>query len=150
MINHFSIKSTGYKEWYLVDLPGYGYAKRSMKMRKSFGKMIENYITKRENLAYLFVLIDSRIPPQEIDIEFVNQLGEWQVAFGLVFTKTDKTTQRETAKNVQSFLSVLAQSWEEPPPYFLTSAIKRTGAKQILATISAANEDFETFKKNRV
>lgn len=150
MINHFSIKSTGYKEWYLVDLPGYGYAKRSMKMRKSFGKMIENYITKRENLAYLFVLIDSRIPPQEIDIEFVNQLGEWQVAFGLVFTKTDKTTQRETAKNVQSFLSILAQTWETPPPHFLTSAIKRTGSKPILATISASNEDFEAFKKNKV
>ncbi|MBA2746919.1 MAG: YihA family ribosome biogenesis GTP-binding protein [Flavisolibacter sp.] len=149
MINHFLIKSTGDKEWYLVDLPGYGYAKRSIKQRKSWGKMIENYIRKRENLANLFLLIDSRITPQEIDLEFVGQLGEWQIPFSLVFTKTDKTTQRETSKNVQLFLAALAETWEEPPPHFLTSAIKRTGAKPILSLIAELNLDFEAFKKNK-
>jgi GTP-binding protein len=150
MINHFNILSNDEKTWYLVDLPGYGYAKRSIKQRKSWEKMIEEYIRKRENMLNLFVLIDSRIPPQEIDLQFVNQLGEWQIAFALVFTKTDKSTQSEAAKNINKFLDALSETWEDLPPHFATSAIKRTGAKQILSFISGLNKDFEKFKKQKV
>jgi GTP-binding protein len=135
LINHFKIVSADKKEWYLVDLPGYGFAKRSLKMRKSWSKMIEEYIRKRENLASLFVLIDSRHEPQQIDLEFVNQLGEWRIPFALAFTKSDKSTQRETASNVKNFLEQLKENWEELPPHFVTSALKRTGIKQLLAYI---------------
>jgi GTP-binding protein len=148
LINHFTITDSQKKQWYLVDLPGYGYAKRSQSMRKEWKKMIEAYIRKRSNLITLFVLIDSRISPQEIDMEFINQLGEWQVPFALIFTKTDKSTQREVAKNVNDFLQELSKTWEEPPLFFLTSAIKRTGAKQILAYVTEANTQFELRKNN--
>jgi GTP-binding protein len=150
MINHFTILSNDERQWFLVDLPGYGYAKRSIKQRKSWEKMIEEYIRKRENMLNLFVLIDSRIPPQENDLQFVNQLGEWQIAFALVFTKTDKSTQSEAAKNMNKFLEALSETWEDLPPHFATSAIKRTGAKQILSFISGLNKDFEKFKKQKV
>lgn len=146
MINHFIVTSTNKKEWYLVDLPGYGYAKRSLKQRKSWEKMIEDYIRKRENLVNLFVLIDSRLTPQKIDLEFINQLGEWQVPFAIVFTKADKSTQRETANNVNSFLKELLKTWEESPPYFVTSAVKRIGIKQILNFIGELNTSFEAHK----
>ena len=100
MINHFSITSSNKQEWYLVDLPGYGFAKVSQSQRKSWQKMIEGYIRTRENLTTLFALIDSRHDPQKKDLDFINQLGEWQVSFALVFTKADKVTQRETAAHV--------------------------------------------------
>src|SRR5215208_4779950 len=96
LINHFDIISNDKKQWYLVDLPGYGYAKRSQTQRKSWGKMIEGYIRKRENLVNLFVLIDSRHEPQKLDIGFINRLGDWRIPFALVFTKSDKSTQKET------------------------------------------------------
>jgi GTP-binding protein len=147
MINHFMVTSGDKKDWYLVDLPGYGYARRSIKQRNSWQKMIEGYIRNRENLVNLFVLIDSRLQPQKIDLEFINQLGEWQVPFALVFTKADKTTQRETANNVNDFLKVLLRTWEAPPPHFVTSAVKRTGAKQILNFIKELNTSFETHRK---
>ncbi|GAB4092668.1 GTP-binding protein [Flaviaesturariibacter terrae] len=136
LINHFTVTARDGKPWYLVDLPGYGFAKRSQSTRKEWAKMIENYIRKRENLVNLFVLIDSRHEPQDLDIEFVNQLGEWRVPFALVFTKSDKSTQREVAANVRQFLDKLAEHWEETPPHFVTSAEKRTGIRQILAFIS--------------
>ncbi len=141
MINHFSIKASTKKDWYLVDLPGYGYAKRSQKMRKSWGKMIEEYIRKRENLVNLFVLIDSRLEPQKLDLDFVNSLGEWGVPFALVFTKSDKSTQREVASNVRLFLDKLREVWEDLPPHFITSAEKKTGIKNVLEFInnSSAN-----------
>jgi GTP-binding protein len=147
MINHFTVSSGDKKEWYLVDLPGYGYAKRSIKQRTSWQKMIEGYIRKRENLVNLFVLIDSRLKPQKIDLEFINQLGEWQIPFALVFTKSDKSTQREAAGNVNDFLNELLQTWEDVPPHFVTSAVKRTGAKQILNFISGLNTSFEAHIK---
>lgn len=150
LINHFHVQSSDKTEWYLVDLPGYGYAKRSQSQRKSWQKMIEEYIKKRENLANLFVLIDSRLEPQKIDLDFINQLGLWQVSFALIFTKADKTTQKETAKNVNQFLEALSQSWEQLPPHFVTSAIKRTGARQILHFIAQLNELFYDHKKRRV
>ncbi|MFN2458011.1 MAG: ribosome biogenesis GTP-binding protein YihA/YsxC [Chitinophagaceae bacterium] len=142
LINHFEIVSSDKLQWYLVDLPGYGFAKVSQKQRKSWQRMIEDYIRKRENLATIFALIDSRHHPQPIDLKFINQLGEWQIPFALIFTKADKSTQRETAVNVKYFLEALKESWEELPPHFVTSAVKRTGAKQLLEYISEINISF--------
>jgi GTP-binding protein len=140
LINHFNITSNDKKEWYLVDLPGYGFAKRSQAQRKSWQKMIEEYIRKRENLVTLFALIDSRHEPQEIDLKFINQLGEWQIPFSIVFTKTDKSTQREASANVKQFMEVMKKRWEELPSHFVTSAVKRTGIKQILSYIKTLND----------
>lgn len=141
LINHFVIAAgNNHKEWYLVDLPGYGYAKRSLSQRKAWEKMIENYIRQRENLVTLFVLIDSRHEPQPIDLKFVNQLGEWGIPFALAFTKSDKSTQREAAANVKRFLEAMQETWESLPPHFVTSAIKRTGIRQMLAYIENLNQ----------
>lgn len=150
LINHFTIESSDKMQWYLVDLPGYGYAKRSQSQRKTWQKMIEQYIRQRENLANLFLLIDSRHEPQENDLQFINQLGGWQIPFSLVFTKADKTTQKETANNVNLFLKQLSLSWEELPQHFVTSAVKRTGSKQILACIAELNNLFYGYKKHMV
>lgn len=147
LINHFAITGNDKKEWYLVDLPGYGYAKRSMSQRKTWKKMIEDYIRKRENLVSLFILIDSRHEPQKIDLEFVNQLGEWRVPFALVFTKADKSTQKDAANNMNDFLRSLSATWEELPPHFLTSAVKHTGGKQILRFIEDSNKNFSLMDK---
>lgn len=147
LINHFSIVSSDKKEWYLVDLPGYGYAKRSQTQRKSWKKMIEGYIKKRENLINLFVLIDSRHGPQKNDLQFSNQLGEWQIPFALVFTKADKSTVKEAANNVNELLRELSKTWEELPPHFVTSAEKRTGAKRLLQFINDLNNSFDMHKK---
>lgn len=138
MINHFLINN----EWYIVDLPGYGYAKVSQKQRASFQKMIGNYLQSRPNLATVFVLIDSRHKPQQIDLDFIAQLGEWQVPFNLVFTKADKSTQREAAKNVRDFIEKMKQEWEFIPRSFLTSSIKFLGRKEILAYIEELNDMF--------
>jgi GTP-binding protein len=150
LINHFEVQSSDKKEWYLVDLPGYGYAKRSQSQRKSWQKMIGEYIKKRENLVNLFVLIDSRLEPQKLDLQFINQLGSWKIPFALVFTKADKSTQKETAKNVNQFLDVLSNSWEELPPHFVTSAIKRAGARQMLGFIAELNTLFYDHKNRMV
>jgi GTP-binding protein len=142
LINHFSITSSDKKEWYLVDLPGYGFAKRSQSQRKSWQKMIASYIKERPNLVNLFLLVDSRLEPQKIDLHFINDLGEWQVPFSLVFTKADKATQRETAAHVKAFLEAMRQSWEALPPHFVTSAVKNLGARGILKFIEDLNHDF--------
>lgn len=139
MINHFIIN----EEWYLVDLPGYGYAKVSQNQRKSWQKMIEDYFKKRENLGLVFVLIDSRLSPQKNDLDFINQLGDWQVPFALVFTKSDKNTQHDTAKNVRRFLETMKETWEECPPHFVTSNVKKTGKKEILSLIHEAVNDWK-------
>ena len=104
--------------------------------------MIEAYIRKRENLVCLFVLIDSRHEPQSIDLEFINQLGEWQTAFVLVFTKVDKNKPGATARNVEAFITALSASWEQPPPYYLTSATKKTGRTALLDYINGLNKSF--------
>jgi GTP-binding protein len=150
LINHFTIESSDKKQWYLVDLPGYGYAKRSQSQRKSWQKMIEEYIKKRENLANVFALIDSRHEPQKNDLQFIDQLGYWQIPFALVFTKADKSTQKETANNVNRFLKELSATWEELPRHFVTSAVKRTGSKQILSFIGELNQLFYDHKKYMV
>ncbi|HWJ28983.1 MAG TPA: ribosome biogenesis GTP-binding protein YihA/YsxC [Flavisolibacter sp.] len=147
LINHFNITSSDKKQWYLVDLPGYGYAKRSQSQRKSWEKMIEGYIRKRENLTNLFVLVDSRHEPQNLDLQFINKLGEWQIPFAIIFTKSDKSTQRDTANNVNAFLKALSETWEEPPPFFVTSAIKRTGLKQLLDFIDNLNTLYQSYNK---
>jgi GTP-binding protein len=140
LINHFDVLSSDKKKWYLVDLPGYGFAKVSQSQRKGWQKMIEEYIRKRESLVNLFTLVDSRLSPQTLDIKFINRLGEWQVPFSIVFTKSDKSTQRETASNVKAFMDELKKHWQELPPSFVTSAVKRNGRKQILEYIASLNE----------
>jgi GTP-binding protein len=147
LINHFSVVSNNRQEWYLVDLPGYGFAKVSQAQRKSWQKMIEDYIRKRENLVTLFALIDSRHSPQEKDLKFMNQLGEWQVPFALIFTKADKVTQRETAAHVKEFLEKMKKDWEYLPPHFVTSAIKHLGARQLRQYIGQLNENLLNQRK---
>ncbi|MEP6700982.1 MAG: ribosome biogenesis GTP-binding protein YihA/YsxC [Bacteroidota bacterium] len=145
LINHFEIISNDKKKWNIADLPGYGYAATvSQKARNNWGNMIESYIRKRENLVCLFLLIDSRHEPQAIDLEFINQLGEWQAPFVLVFTKSDKNKSGGTVRNVETFLGAMAANWEEAPPYFITSATKITGRKELLDYIGSLNKGFST------
>lgn len=147
MINHFAIESSlenqQKRRWYIVDLPGYGFAKVSQQQRKSWSMMIEDYLRKRENLVNVFVLIDSRHSPQKSDMDFVNRLGEWGVPFCLVFTKADKTTQAEVSKNVKSFLQTMRKTWQFLPAHFVTSTVKKTGREKILAAVAVWNAEFE-------
>jgi GTP-binding protein len=140
LINHFDIRSISdngkEKRWYLVDLPGYGFAKVSQRSRRRWEQMIENYIRKRENLVHLFALIDSRHSPQKIDLDFINKLGEWKKSFALVFTKADKNKPQATTRNVNSFMQALQQSWTEPPPFFVSSALTKEGRNEILNCIN--------------
>src|SRR5208282_1565110 len=131
LINHFLINN----KWYLVDLPGYGYAKISKDKRVEFRKSNLDYIGKRDCLYYLFVLIDSRIPPQEIDLKFINLLGEHELAFGLLFTKIDKISSRELEKKIEEYRLILAENWEAMPVMISTSALLKTGRDEILKTI---------------
>lgn len=140
LINHFLVESEG-RSWYLVDLPGYGFAKVSASQRKSWERMIEEYVRKRENLGVLFLLLDSRHPPQSADLAFVDRLGEWGVPFCLVFTKSDKETQRVVSRNVLAFLDAMRARWAELPPHFVTSAEKGTGRDPILAFIDRLNAE---------
>lgn len=137
LINHFIVNN----EWFLVDLPGYGFAKVSQRSRRRWEQMIENYLRKRENLELVFVLIDARHSPQKIDLEFISQLDKWQVPFALVFTKADKETQSVVAKNVKAFLDTLKQTWQFLPQHFVTSAVKHLGKDKILALIEEKNKD---------
>ena len=136
-INHFLIN----KNWYLVDLPGYGYAQHSKKQREQWRVMINNYIMRRRNLICTFVLIDSRIEPQNNDLGFVEWLGENQVPFCIVFTKSDKVSKAELDKNVEAFKAKLLETWEELPPVFITSAEKHIGRDEILAYIEQQNAE---------
>ena len=140
LINHFDVNSSLGEEkrpvsWYLVDLPGYGFAKVSHTARNRWGQMIENYIRKRENLTSVFVLLDSRHEPQKIDLDFIHQLGKWQVPFSLVFTKADKETQKVVSRNVQMFLDEMRKTWQFLPRHFVTSAEKKMGREKILSFI---------------
>lgn len=132
-INHFLINNA----WYLVDLPGYGYASISQSTREQWVKNTEQYILKRENLASVFLLVDGSIPPQKSDLEFVNWLGENGVPFAIVFTKTDKAKAGEVSRNIKAFKTKLLEEWEELPSILLTSAEKGTGRKEILDFISS-------------
>jgi GTP-binding protein len=136
LINHFIINN----EWYIVDLPGYGYAKISQTQRKQWEKMIEDYLRKRENLINVFVLIDSRHKPQASDLEFVNKLGAWQIPFSLVFTKADKEKPKAVERNVNAFLHGLKETWKVLPNYFVTSATKKEGKEELLKFIDDCNK----------
>tara|TARA_B110000285_G_C14749752_1_gene434630 strand:- start:60 stop:527 length:468 start_codon:yes stop_codon:yes gene_type:complete len=127
LINHFIIDDA----WYLVDLPGYGYAKVSKSSRAAWGKMIEEYILNRENLQLVFVLIDSRLDPQKIDIEFVNWLGKKQIPLALAFTKADKQTRNKTMSSVAKFRKELLKTWSETPPIFVSSAESGLGREDL-------------------
>ena len=143
MINYFIIN----KSWYLVDLPGYGYAKISKVKRKEFRKMIEGYLQRRSNLQCTFLLIDSNIKPQEIDIEFINWLGECRIPFVIVYTKADKSKEKELSENINAFESKLLETWYELPPIFKTSAIKKEGRDELLAYIEDINQKFASWNK---
>lgn len=142
LINHFTVSSSDKKNWYLVDLPGYGYATVSQKARRNWGNMIESYIRKRENLLCLFVLIDSRHTPQAIDVDFVNALGNWEIPFVLVFTKADKNKPGATLRHRDEFLSVLSKTWQAPPPHVITSAVNRSGREELLSHLEAFLQDY--------
>jgi GTP-binding protein len=132
LINHFSINNN---QWHLVDLPGYGYARTAKSNREKWEGMIVNYLCKRENLYCIFVLIDARLEPQKIDLEFVDWLGEHGLPFVLAFTKTDKISAVQVDKNIASFKREMLKSWEEVPPIFKTSAVENKGQTEILEFI---------------
>lgn len=145
LINHFEIVSNSVAKgkqdkWYIVDLPGYGFAKVSQSSRRRWEQMIENYLRKRENLNRVFVLIDSRHAPQKIDLEFVEQLFKWEIPFTLIFTKSDKEKPGVVARNVKSFFDALNEILPFLPQGFVTSAEKRTGVDEVLACIDQYNK----------
>jgi GTP-binding protein len=139
LINHFNIND----EWYIVDLPGYGFAKVSQSERNRWEQMIENYLRKRETLVSVFVLIDSRHSPQKIDLEFLERLRKWDIPFSLVFTKADKENQRTVSQNVKSFLDKMRQNWQFLPQHFISSTVKKMGRDKILDLIEEMNGEFE-------
>ncbi|TRZ81535.1 MAG: YihA family ribosome biogenesis GTP-binding protein [Sediminibacterium sp.] len=145
LINHFEIVSNSVAKgkqdkWYIVDLPGYGFAKVSQSSRRRWEQMIENYLRKRENLNRVFVLIDSRHAPQKIDLEFVEQLFKWEIPFTLIFTKSDKEKPGVVARNVKSFFEALNKILPFLPQGFVTSAEKRTGVDEVIACIDQYNK----------
>jgi len=135
LINHFLIN----REWYLVDLPGYGFAKRSKNELVKLEQMINGYILQREQMVNVFVLVDVRLEPQKIDLQFIEWLGQSSVPFAIVFTKADKLTQNKVWQNVEAYKKVLLETWEELPPYFITSSESRQGREQILDYIDQIN-----------
>ena len=139
LINHFLIN----KEWYLVDLPGYGFALRGKKMMEKIKNLIEYYVLEREQLSCLFVLIDSRHEPQKIDLEFIEWLGENGVPFAIIFTKADKQTIGKTKQNVNNYLNKLKEQWEELPPHFISSSENGTGRQEILDYIDSINKELK-------
>lgn len=139
LINHFLIN----EKWFLCDLPGYGYAKVSKTSREKWGKMIKNYILNRTNLMNTFVLVDARIKPQEIDLDFMMWLGEEGIPFSIIFTKADKLKQRDLASNVKNYENELHKYWAELPPYFISSSEKKSGRKDILNYIDEINPLFQ-------
>jgi GTP-binding protein len=137
-INFFLINES----WRLVDLPGYGFAKVAQKQRRRWEQMTESYIRNRRSLVCLFVLVDSRLSPQKNDLDFIHKLGQWQIPFAIVFTKTDKNSQRETAGNIRAFTDQMKTQWELLPPCFQTSAVKTSGREELLELISEYNIRF--------
>ncbi|HBA13375.1 MAG: ribosome biogenesis GTP-binding protein YihA/YsxC [Bacteroidaceae bacterium] len=135
LINHFLIND----DWYLVDLPGYGYAKRGQKQREQLKQLIDNYILYRPQLTSLFVLVDSRHEPQKIDLEFITWLGENEIPFSIVFTKADKSASGQLNINIKRYLETLTEQWEELPPHFITSSVNRSGRDEILNYIQKIN-----------
>ena len=144
-INHFMVND----QWYLVDLPGYGYAQRSKKSREEWRVMLANYISRRRNLLYTFVLVDSRIEPQDSDMGFMEWLGENRVPFCIVFTKADKLSKAELNRNVEAYKTRLLEDWEELPPVFITSSETKQGREEILDFIEQQNQELENYLKTQ-
>ena len=136
LINHFSVDNS----WYLVDLPGYGYARTSKALRNDFAKIITDYVLRCEKLHYLFVLIDIRLEPQRIDLRFIEMLGENGIPFGIIFTKADKLSKTQADRSVARFAEALREQWEELPPMLVSSSEKGTGREEILAFIGSCLE----------
>jgi len=149
MINHFEIASVPKSgdsietKWYLVDLPGYGFAKISLSNRRRWEQMIENYLRKRSNLLNVFVLIDARHTPQKLDLDFIERLVKWEIPFTLIFTKADKEKQRIVSKNVKLFLESLRKKQQFLPQHFVTSSVKKMGRNKILDLIQEKNDDLK-------
>ena len=141
LINHFLIN----KKWYLVDLPGYGYARASKTQKKTFQKFIIDYFTKRKELVSAFLLIDIRHNPQPIDMDFLRWLGENFIPFSIVFTKADKIKEKDLERKVSDYLLKLKEEWESLPQYFVTSSEKKLGQESILNYIKQTNEDIKNF-----
>ncbi len=139
LINHFIIN----REWYLVDLPGYGYAKRSKTEKARLEQMISGYILQRKQLACVFVLVDVRHEPQQIDLEFINWLGASGIPFAIVFTKADKMSAGKVAGNVEAYKAKLTETWEELPPIFITSSETRVGKEELLGYIDSVNKSLK-------
>lgn len=139
LINHFLVN----ENWYLTDLPGYGYARVSKSLRKDFEKLITNYILNRKNLVNLFVLVDSRHTPQKIDLEFIEWCGENGIPFSIVFTKADKLKPNAAISNVENYQAELLKTWEDLPETYVTSAEKKVGTDEILNFISKTNKFLE-------
>ena len=131
LVNHFCID----RAWYLVDLPGYGYARTSKTQRGEFSKLITDYVLRCEKLHFLFVLVDIRLEPQKIDLRFIEMLGQNGVPFGIIFTKADKLSPTQARRSVERFRGALAEQWEEFPPMFVSSSAKGAGREEILAFI---------------
>ena len=138
MLNYFIIN----KKWYLVDLPGYGYAKLSKTKRIEFRKMIEGYLQKRKNLCCTFILIDANIEPQQIDIDFINWLGKCRIPFAIIYTKTDKSKDVKIEENIEAFQKRLLESWSHLPDEFRSSATEKKGRMEILEYIQKINEEY--------
>ncbi|MFI3292650.1 MAG: ribosome biogenesis GTP-binding protein YihA/YsxC [Rikenellaceae bacterium] len=139
LINHFKINDS----WYLVDLPGYGYARASKSIRQEFAKTITNYVTKCEKLYMLFVLVDSRHEPQKIDLNFMEMLGENGIPFGIIFTKFDKLNAVQRKRNIETYQNRLLEQWEELPPMFKTSSEKHLGKEELLGFIGECLESIK-------
>ena len=139
LINHFLINES----WYLVDLPGFGYAKRSKTEQQRFEILIRSYILQRVHMSCLFLLIDIRHAPQQIDLDFIEWLGLSSIPFAIVFTKADKLPQAKIKDQVTSYLSKLKEQWEELPPYFVTSAERGTGRTDLLEYIASINKTYD-------
>ena len=141
LINHFLIN----KQWHLVDLPGYGYARVSKTQKKTFQKFITNYFIKRKELISAFLLIDFRHKPQNLDLEFMRWLGENFIPFSIIFTKSDKLKEKEIKENTTNYLKRLEEDWEEVPKYFITSSEKRIGKDELLNYIDEVNQSINSF-----
>ncbi len=143
LINHFIINN----EWYLVDLPGYGFAKRSKSVQKKLTQMINSYILQRKQLVNVFVLIDLRHDPMAVDTDFINWLGESSIPFAIVFTKADKLTAGKVKNNAVSWMNKLKETWEELPPYFITSSETKLGREELLTYIEEVNSSLAENKE---
>ena len=139
LINHFIINN----EWYLVDLPGYGFAKRSKKEVQKLEQMINGYILQRKQLVNVFLLVDIRLEAQKVDLDFIQWLGASSVPFAIVFTKADKLSQTKAKQNVDAYKKVLSETWEELPPIFVTSAEKKQGRDEVLDYIEQINKSLK-------